>query len=149
MMGGGVQKIRYRQFRGSKMTKNCRRLLWMAPMSKMKRTLFFGRHGILIFSCLLFVLFEKTKPDVFVLSLSLCYTMASLGNYCSKIICLQKKVEMGQKNILLSCECWQTFVLILLLTLQMFTGVYRVIKGFFCKICRENPIIKIKFPCNL
>ena len=108
-----------------------------------------GRHGILIFSCLLFVLFEKTKPDVFVLSLSLCYTMASLGNYCSKIICLQKKVEMGQKNILLSCECWQTFVLTLLLTLQMFTGVYRVIKGFFCKICRENPIIKIKFPCNL
>ena len=26
-------------------------------------------------------------------------------------------------------------------TLQMFTGVYRVIKGFFCNICRENPVI--------
>jgi class 3 adenylate cyclase len=25
-----------------------------------------GRHGNLIFSCLLFVLFEKTKPDIFV-----------------------------------------------------------------------------------
>ena len=26
-------------------------------------------------------------------------------------------------------------------TLQMFTGVYRVIKAFFCNICRENPVI--------
>ena len=23
----------------------------------------------------------------------------------------------------------------------MFTGVYRVIKGVFCNICRENPVI--------
>jgi hypothetical protein len=35
-----------------------------------------------------------------------------------------------------------------LLALQMFTGVYRVIKGFFCKICWENPIITIRFPCK-
>jgi hypothetical protein len=26
-------------------------------------------------------------------------------------------------------------------TQQMFTGVYRVIKGFFCNICRENTAI--------
>ena len=26
-------------------------------------------------------------------------------------------------------------------TLQMFTGVYRVIKGFFCNICRDFPAI--------
>jgi hypothetical protein len=25
--------------------------------------------------------------------------------------------------------------------LQMFTGVYRVIKEFFCNICRETPVI--------
>jgi hypothetical protein len=23
----------------------------------------------------------------------------------------------------------------------LFTGVYRVINGFFCNICRENPVI--------
>ena len=34
-------------------------------------------------------------------------------------------------------------------TLQMFTGIYRVIKEFFCNICRENPMITIGFPCNL
>ena len=26
-------------------------------------------------------------------------------------------------------------------TLQMFTGVYRVIKGLFYNICRENPVM--------
>ena len=26
-------------------------------------------------------------------------------------------------------------------TLQMFTGVYRVIQWFFCNICRETPVI--------
>ena len=29
-------------------------------------------------------------------------------------------------------------------TLQMFTGVYRLIEEFFCKICRENPMITIE-----
>ena len=31
----------------------------------------------------------------------------------------------------------------------MFKGVYRVIKGFFCFIYRENPVIFTCFPCNL
>ena len=30
----------------------------------------------------------------------------------------------------------------------MFTGVYRVIKGLFCNICWENPVIFTDFPCN-
>ena len=34
-------------------------------------------------------------------------------------------------------------------TLQMFTVVYRVIKGFFCNICRENLQYIQEFPCNL
>ena len=34
-------------------------------------------------------------------------------------------------------------------SLKMFTGVYRVIKGFFCNICGENPMITIEFPRNL
>ena len=41
-----------------------------------------GRHGILIFSCLLFVLFEMRKPDIFVWYLSLCHTMDSLVSFC-------------------------------------------------------------------
>ena len=61
-----------------------------------------GQHGILIFSCLLFVLFEKTNPDIFVWSLSLCYTMVGLGIYYPKILCIQKIAEIGYftfKNI--------------------------------------------------
>ena len=42
--------------------------LWMSAKP------FKGRHGNLIFFCLLFVLFEKPNPDFFVWSLSLCYT---------------------------------------------------------------------------
>ena len=46
----------------------------------------FGRYGILIFSCLLLVLFEKRNPDIFVWSLSFCYTVVGLGIYCPKDI---------------------------------------------------------------
>ena len=49
-----------------------------------------GQLGILIFSCLLFVLFEKTNPDIFVWYPSLCYTMVGLGIHCPKILCIQK-----------------------------------------------------------
>ena len=81
-----------------------------------------GQHGILIFSCLLFVLFEKTNPDFFVWSLLLCYTMVGLGIYCPKILCIQKIAEIGyftiknitntHRNFLLNCESWQIFALI-------------------------------------
>ena len=55
-----------------------------------------GRHGILIFSCLLFVLFEKTNPDfLFDPWLSLCYTMVGLGIYCPTILWIQKIAEVG------------------------------------------------------
>ena len=50
-----------------------------------------GQHGILIFSCLLFVLFKKINPDIFVWLLSLCYTMVGLGIYCQKILSYHQK----------------------------------------------------------
>ena len=84
-----------------------------------------GQHGILIFSCLLFVLFEKTNPDIFVWSLSLCYTMVGLGIYCPKILCIQKIAEMcyftiknitnTHKKFLLNCKI---FALISLLNVS-------------------------------
>ena len=84
-----------------------------------------GQHGILIFSCLLFVLFEKTNPDIFVWFLSLCYTVVGFGIYCPKILCIQKIAEIGyftiknitntHKKFLLNCESWQIFALISLL----------------------------------
>ena len=40
--GGRGTKNPISAIQGVKMAKNCRRLLWMAPMSEMKRTLFFG-----------------------------------------------------------------------------------------------------------
>ena len=49
-----------------------------------------GQHGILIFSCFLFVLFEKRNPDIFVWSLSLCYTVVGLGIYCPKYFAFKK-----------------------------------------------------------
>ena len=76
-----------------------------------------GRHGILIFFqftvCSVWIFFsnhgiliKKTKPDGFIWSLSLSYTMAGLGIFFPKIICFQKK------NILLKWECWPSFALI-------------------------------------
>ena len=76
----------------------------------------YGQHRIRIFSCLLFVLFEKTNPDIFVWSLSMCYTMAGLRIYCPKILCIQKIAEIKNitnthKNFLLNCKSWQVFCL--------------------------------------
>ena len=77
-----------------------------------------GQHGILIFSCLLFVLFEKRNPDIFVWFLSLCYTMVVLGIYCPKILCIKKIAEIKthykySTNFLLNCESGQIFAFIL------------------------------------
>ena len=60
--------------------------------------LFLGRHGILIFSCLLFVLFEKIcsiKTWWFCLIPIIVLHYGCVGDFFPRIICIQQVVEMG------------------------------------------------------
>ena len=53
-----------------------------------------GQHGILIFSCLLFVLFEKTNTDIFVIMLH----YGRFGDLLPKNTLHSKIAEIGMEN---------------------------------------------------
>ena len=69
----------------------------------------------------------------------------------SKQLCISKTKYIFRVMLSLSsrwsllegffCITFSNYRLLRRATLQMLTGIYRVIKGFFCNICRENPVI--------